>query len=729
MSSEPAAAPGGIDFAALFDGSPNPYLLLDPDLTILGCNQAYGQISGRVPQDLIGRYLFDAFPGRPDDPGARQLRLSLQYVLANRAAHTLPLIHYAVTRATPDGEVTEDRYWGATNTPVLNEGGEVILILHNPIEITSLEPEEKELADAGHTEQLNDAIYRRLQAVHSVNMALLAERRHMQILFEQAPGFIAVWRGAAHVFEMANKAFYQLVGHRDILGKPVRDALPEIEGQGFFELLDQVYGARQPFVGHGSPVMLQQHPGAPPVLKHVDFIFQPIIEPDGELSGIFVQGHDVSEAYSLARALSHQAAHDHLTGLANRREFERRVRHSLEYTRRTDVEHSLLYLDLDQFKLVNNTCGHAAGDEMLRQLSKALDDHIPAGALLARVGGDAFAVLLENCPQDSAIRMANELREAVSGVEFSWAEHRFVGSVSVGVVTYRGDSFTYEELLSTADSACFLAKEKGRNRVQAYQAGDTTVLARRNEMEWVSRLRAAMQEERLLVYKQRIVRLDRHDPAIDRHEILIRLKGADGAIIQPLAFIPAAEHYNVMPTVDRYVLRAVFRHIADLPEPDRQRAAFSINLSGATLNDDEFPSFIDARLAEYGVTPRQICFEITETTAIHNLTRTASLIDRLSKAGFQFALDDFGSGMSSFGYLRHLPVHYLKIDGIFVKDILDDPVDCAIVEAITKVAHLMGIQTVGEFVESDAIFDRLAELGVNYGQGFAIHEPEPLLPP
>lgn len=706
-----------LDFETIFDHSPNAYLLLAPDLTVVGVNQRYLEVAGRGRDEVMGRGVFEIFPDPPGESNARQLRASFHRVLATRRAHTLAPLRYPVSRGTPNGEVWDERYWSTRQTPILDAQGEVSAILHHPFEISLL---------VSSTAASEENIARQAQVMHEINTALEAERRHMRQLFEQAPGFIAVGHGPDHVFELANKAYYQLVGHREILGRPVREALPELEGQGFFELLDKVYTSGEPFIGRAMPIMFEPQPGAPPIEKHIDFIYQPIREGDGEVSGIFVQGHDVSEAHQLAQQISHQAAHDPLTGIPNRREFERRLDRVMEGSQGQATRHSLLYLDLDQFKVVNDTCGHAAGDELLRQVSRALAGHIREADTLARLGGDEFAVLLPNCGEGPAQRIAEELRERVAEVDFRWERRRFSGSISIGVVTFGSDGLTGKEALSTADAACFLAKEKGRNRVHAYHPEDAEMAARLREMDWISRLGDALREDRIVLYAQHIAPLDDDAVTLRRKEILLRLREPDGTIVPPGAFIPAAERYSLMPAIDRRVIQKAFRHLAGLPDSERGHTQYSINLSGTTLSDRGFPHFVAAQLAEHGIAPEQICFEITETTAVANLSETVSLIHTLKGRGFRFALDDFGSGMSSFGYLKHLPVDFLKIDGVFIRNLLDDPVDCAMVEAIAGVARVMNIKTVAEYVENESVIERLVALGVNFAQGYGVHRPEPL---
>jgi diguanylate cyclase (GGDEF)-like protein len=427
----------------------------------------------------------------------------------------------------------------------------------------------------------------------------------------------------------------------------------------------------------------------------------------------------------LAEELDFLTAHDALTGLVNRREFERRLESAVQENDSPDVEHSLLYLDLDQFKVIN-TCGHVAGDLLLRQVAELLHRYTRTSDLLARLGGDEFAVLLYGCPVGAATRIAELIRQLIAGVEFAWEDRRFGISASIGVVTFAGATLRSEEILSAADSACFLAKEKGRNRVQVYTPNDSELSVRLQEMNWVSRLREALKHKRLTLYAQDIVPIGSSDCKLARRELLVRLEEEDGSITPPMAFIPAAERYNLMPEVDRYVIKAAFTHFRSLADTQQDISSYWINLSGATLNDESFPAFVQEQATKHGLAAERICFEITETAAIANLARTAEMITTLRSQGFQFALDDFGRGMSSLAYLKCLPVDYLKIDGGFIKGLLEDEVDGTIVRAISSIAHTVGIRTVAEFVENDAVLELLEKLGVDFAQGFGIHKPEPL---
>lgn len=707
-------------YESLFHASPNAYILLTPDLMLVDINDAHLRLTGFERQAVLGRHLFEVFPV-PGEEQERLLRDSFARVLSGKTEDKIYPLHYPIVHRNENGEVWEDRYWSVVNTPLFDEAGKVALILNHVADVTYLFLAD----DAGRSRFASLQDIRRAHLVLEMS-AMDSERKRLRALMEQAPGFVAIGRGPLHTFELANKAYYQLVGHRELLGKPVREALPELEGQGFYELLDQVYQSGKPFIGRAMPILFQQEPGAPLVERYIDFIYQPIFEQDGTVSGIFVQGHDVTEAYELSQQLSHQAEHDSLTGLLNRHAFGLQLEQAISDLSGRDSVHSLMYLDLDQFKLVNDTCGHRAGDEFLRLIGMILRANTKPIDTLARLGGDEFGLLLENCPAETAGRIAETLRQTVRDVEFIWQNRVFGGSVSIGLVSFGDPATNPADALSAADSACFLAKEKGRNRVQVYRQEDNELVARWREMDWAGRLRTALKEERIELYAQRIEPLSNGAGKATHHEILIRLRGDDGVMVPPMAFIPAAERYGLMPSIDRYVIEKAFTWLAEHSRSGQVPLFLSINLSGNTLNDESISSFISEAAYALGVHPAQVCFEITETAAVANLTQTARLIGEIKEFGFRFALDDFGSGMSSFGYLKYLPVDYLKIDGVFIRHVLADEVDAAMVEAIARVAGVMGIQTVAEYVESRAIRDLLARFGVDYGQGYAIHKPEPL---
>ncbi|HHH38132.1 MAG TPA: GGDEF domain-containing response regulator [Sedimenticola sp.] len=421
------------------------------------------------------------------------------------------------------------------------------------------------------------------------------------------------------------------------------------------------------------------------------------------------------------------AFRDPLTGLANRRHFEQRLEKALEAARRHDTRHALLYLDLDQFKIINDTCGHIAGDELLRQLALLFQTQVRSGDTLARLGGDEFGILLEDCPLDRAQRVAEEIRDAIAGFRFAWKEKPFGIGVSIGLVIFGAEYSGIDEALRKADMACYAAKDRGRNRVHLYTEDDQEIARRYSDMQWAARIRHGLEEGRFLLYRQEILPLQGERPGERRYEYLLRLRNEQGQIIMPGTFIPAAEHYNLMAELDRWVIERVFTRLARLhgPEWEREGLCF-INISGNSLSDEAFFPYIRAQLESHGVPPQRICFEITETAAIASLGRAIEFIRETRNLGCQFALDDFGTGLSSFSYLKAIPVDYLKIDGSFVRNMRNDPMDRAIVEAINRIGQVAGIRTIAEFVEDDALCREARAMGIDFAQGYGIHAPEPV---
>ena len=455
----------------------------------------------------------------------------------------------------------------------------------------------------------------------------------------------------------------------------------------------------------------------------------PIFDSQCQIIGAVLVFHDVSHARTMATKLSHQASHDALTGLLNRQAFETRLQQLLENTQQENSHHTLCYMDLDQFKIVNDTCGHIAGDELLRQLAVELRTQIRGSDILARLGGDEFGLLLEGCSLDMSDMVVGKLLQTVRDFRFHWQAQFFSVGVSIGVVSIHADCGGLMEIMRAADSACYAAKDGGRNRIYIYQPDDKEVAQRRGEMRWVARITQALDEGRLRLYYQTIQPL-KYGTQGAHYEILLRMLDEEGQIVPPGVFIPAAERYDLMPTIDRWVIENTFATLGKLycGEAKKQLHTCSINLSGTSWADESLAGFICEMAGRYRVAARSICFEITETAAISNLSKTIAFIRDLKEVGFRFSLDDFGSGVSSFGYLKQLPVDYLKIDGSFVKNIINDKIDHAMVEAINQIGHIMGIQTIAEFVENEEILARITTLGVDYAQGYAIARPQPLDP-
>ncbi|MBD2609030.1 EAL domain-containing protein [Scytonema hofmannii FACHB-248] len=450
----------------------------------------------------------------------------------------------------------------------------------------------------------------------------------------------------------------------------------------------------------------------------------PIRNREGQIIGAIMVFHDVTQNRKLSRQLSWQASHDALTGLVNRQEFERQVEQALRLAKLDYQIHALCYLDLDRFKIVNDTCGHAAGDELLRQITVLLQEKIRKTDTLARLGGDEFGVLLSQCTLEQALQLANELRECVQEFRFVWQEQIFLIGASIGLVGIDMNSESLAEIISTADAACYTAKNRGRNRVYVAQTDDQERLQQRGEMQWASRISQALENNWFCLYAQTIAPTTRTAENADHYEVLLRLRDQQGNLVLPMAFIPAAERYNLMHLIDRWVIRTLFRNWSTFVRDEQ--SIYAINLSGSSINDDQFINFLYEQFTLHPISPQRICFEITETVAIANLRKARQFIQQLQQMGCRFALDDFGVGMSSFAYLKSLPVDYLKIDGSFIRNIVENPVDDAIVRAITHISSAIGIQTIAEFVENDAILERITALGIDYAQGYGIAAPHPL---
>jgi len=441
---------------------------------------------------------------------------------------------------------------------------------------------------------------------------------------------------------------------------------------------------------------------------------------------VLVTCEDISETRLLSEQLEHQAKHDALTGLINRTEFERRLRRIINSE--SEEDHALCYLDLDQFKVINDTCGHIAGDELIRQVSDLLSNIVRRRDTLARLGGDEFAVLMEHCTLTQATRVAKDLLKAVEGLRFVWEGKRFGLGVSIGVVPIDIGKGSVNDILSLADAACYAAKDAGRNRMHVSQVDDAELSRRRGEMQWVARINNALEDNKYCLAAQEIRHIGKGGGHHGKHyELLVRMRGDNGEIIPPGAFLPAAERYNLSVKIDRWVVTTIFRWLTQNPQELAALELCSINLSGHTLGENAFLKMLLHEFGSGNIPPGKICFEITETAAVANLRDAVQFIHELKKIGCLFSLDDFGTGLSSFNYLKTLPVDFLKIDGSFVREVHKNSIDFTMVRSINDLCKVMGKKTIAEFVENAEILDILADLGVDYAQGYAIGMPE-LLP-
>ncbi len=568
--------------------------------------------------------------------------------------------------------------------------------------------------------------------------AEIQRQRAEQALFEERERALvtlhsigdAVIRTDRHgIIDYMNPVAEQLTGwtHKEATGMPI--------AQVFTALRE---GAREPAEDAVARALAQQHPkprsdNAILVSRGgreyaVECSATPIRGRNGEALGAVMVFRDVSEARRLAREISYQATHDALTSLVNRRAFEVRLEAAIVSARNDHKHHGLCFLDLDQFKIVNDTCGHVAGDELLKQLAVLLQANVRESDTVARLGGDEFGILLDGCRLEKAELIAQNLLKAIQGFRFGWQDQSFQVGGSIGLVPVTGTA-NMTQLLTHADVACYAAKDLGRNRIHVHRPEDTELVRRHRELRWAADVNGALEQGRFRLYCQPIRPLVPGGTDGHHFEVLLRLENDDGTIVLPSDFIPAAERYNLMGAIDRWVIRHAFRCYAErrglLAQASRP-VQLAINLSGNSLSEEQLLDYIQRQMSEFKIPPEIVCFEITETAAIGNVKRAAQFIRDMKRLRCRFALDDFGSGLSSFAYLKNLPVDYIKIDGAFVGNITENPVDHAMVAAINQIGHEMGIKTIAEAAESAAIVERLRTLGVDYAQGYVLGEPRPV---
>jgi diguanylate cyclase (GGDEF)-like protein/PAS domain S-box-containing protein len=585
------------------------------------------------------------------------------------------------------------------------------------------------------TEMLRSAnvnLVKEIDERHQAERALRAGEARFRLLLESAgEGLYGLDNEGRCTF--VNEAALAMLGYArdELLGREMHSLIhhTHADGSAYPTEACPVYDAfRKDQPAHGLVELLWRKDGSS---FPAEYSVRPLREtgPEAEhVNGAVIVFRDVSEAQALRHMLSYQATHDALTGLVNRQEFERRLERILIETRGDDEAYTLLYLDLDRFKVVNDTCGHAAGDQLLRQITERLHERLRDRDTLARLGGDEFGVLLEHCPLDQALRIATALRDTARDYRFIWEGKPFAVGASIGVVPLSAATGSVSVALAAADAACYAAKEQGRNRVHLYQPDDVLLAQQKTQMQWVSRLTHALDANRFCLYQQVIEPLATNSSGRPHHEILLRLMDEEGRVVEPMAFVPAAERYNLMPAIDRWVVREVISRHAVLQRhaPVDKRPIFAINLSGSSLEDERLAEFVCGLLIEHDVPADMLCFEISETAAIANLSRAIECIQTLKREGCLFALDNFGSSMSSFTYLKQLPVDFLKIDGSFIRTMVEDRLTRAMADAINRVAHVMAIETVAMCTETAPTLALLKELGVDHAQGYALVRPRPL---
>jgi diguanylate cyclase (GGDEF)-like protein/PAS domain S-box-containing protein len=558
--------------------------------------------------------------------------------------------------------------------------------------------------------------------------ALFREKESAQITL-QSIGDGVITTDANSVIDYINPVAEQLTGWRleDAMGKSVEEVFRAFHEETCEPLENPITASIRRVRAAKSvrPMLLIRRDGNE---LYVESTAAPICDGAGQVAGAVLVFHDVSESRELNRKLTYHASHDLLTGLVNRREFEARLERAIKSAKANEASYALCYLDIDQFKMVNDSCGHAAGDALLGQVGALLKSKIRWRDTLSRLGGDEFGMLLESCTLDEAMRTAETLREAVRDFRFNWEERQFRLGASIGVVPITGESEDVASILQAADSACRAAKEQGRNRVHSFAENDLELMRRRREMQWAARINAALEEGRFELYRMPILPLQEAEAGA-HYELLLRMRDESGRIVAPEAFLAAAERYGMTPNIDRWVIENAFRWLVSDTDERAGLAVCAINLSGQSLGDDKFLPFVIEQFQRSGIDGRKICFEITETAAVASFAQANRFINSLKELGCQFSLDDFGTGLSSFGYLKNLPVDYLKIDGSFVRSILTDPIDREMVRSINEIGHLTGKKTIAEFAENAEIIQSLRSLGIDYAQGYGVAQPSPVFKP
>jgi len=567
---------------------------------------------------------------------------------------------------------------------------------------------------------LEQRVQERTRELNQVNTALRMSECRYRALYEDNPAIFLTLSSDKQILSLNQSGSVQLrCDPAELVGQTASILCPESEWKSFEERLDKCL-SQSGIMHHWEMQQLRSNGET--------FYARVSSRTINDISGIptlLLVCEDITQAFELSKKLTYQASHDPLTGLINRHEFEHRLSQCLDIARERNTDNAICYVDLDQFKVINDTFGHIAGDELLRQVTRLLSEHVRKQDSVGRVGGDEFVMLLENCTIDDAERVANKVRKSIEEFSFSWEGQSLRITSSMGLVPVNSTTGSISEALKIADTACYAAKDLGRNRVHVYRDEDEVMARHNGEMQWVNRIHHALDEHKLRLYCQLIMPITPNNNKGLHYELLLRMENDDGELSSPGAFLPAAERYGLACKLDRWVITTAFEWFCSNPQHVDKLSLCSINLSGQSLGDDELLAFIMRRFTETGIPPYKVCFEITETAAIAKLSSASQWMQVLRQIGCRFALDDFGSGLSSFGYLKTLPVDFLKIDGQFIKDIIGSPMNMVIVRSIHEIARVMGTSTIAEFVESDAILEKLREIGIDYAQGYGISTPQP----
>lgn len=666
-------------FQRLVELAPSPILLLDTQFSIIEINKKTSEVFGYDETDMIGEML-------------------QKFVSQQDSNH----VNQAFSRLISKSEVNLE-------TGFIHQQGHVV-----PVEISA-----NYLSVAG--QNVIQMFITDVTESHRAQAALRREKEKAQTTLRSICDAV-VTADSNGCLDTLNPSAQKLICDEksDVLGKAVNDVFVLLDEQSRKPINDPIKQCIESnsVVELTDGVLLLGKNGRE---TQVELNVSPLTTEDKGISGVVMVLHDVGPARKLAQEMSYMATHDTLTGLVNRGKFETQLERAIESAVTQGRHHVFCYIDLDRFKIVNDTCGHIAGDELLKQLSALFLQSVRESDTLARLGGDEFGLLIEGCDLENGLQIAESICAKVKEYHFNWAHKRFEVGASIGLIEVDANSGDLTQVLSNVDSACYEAKDRGRNRVQVYHPDDEQLVKRHGEMEWTQRIQNALADNRFELHCQEILDLKQVDERI-RCEIFVKMLGENREEIPPNAFIPSAERYHLMPEVDKWVIRQSFAHIAVAPFD----AHWFINLSGQSIGDEQVLNCIMEQLRQRDIDPNNICFEINETAAIANLSRAITFVKTLRRVGFRFALDDFGSGLSSFVYLKNLAVDYIKIHGEFVKNIDHDKEKRVMVEAITKVAHSIRLKTIAEFAENDAIVTQLKILDVDYAQGFGVSQPKKL---
>lgn len=693
-------------FQHIFTESEGGMVVVDTALNLVVWNPWIGKHTGIELEDVKGKNLIDIFPVLEKGNIERGVFSALTNGMSSLVSHTLNRKPFPLTK--PSGQLIQQQIM---IKPIILDNNQRYCLIQ-VIDVSAGVSREKQLFD-------------QTKRTKAISEKLAQEKERAQVTLDSIVDAVVTTDELGLILSM-NPAAEQLIGvseketqHKDVCQ--------------FFKLINEKTHKPVP-----CPIAecLQSRSIITNEKEHIlvntsaeqysiNDSVSPIIDEGGVMLGTVLVFRDVTQSRALSAELNWQALHDPLTGLANRRQFELEMKLLLDKAIADNLHHHLLYLDLDQFKVVNDTCGHDAGDELLKQVTATLNDKLRKSDVLARLGGDEFGVLLESCDAENALVVANNLRQAVENFRFGWQTHSFKIGVSIGVAEITGEEGKAAKVLSAADAACYVAKQSGRNRVCFHETDSSASSAHQKEMQWVSRLQAALDKDHFDLFLQRIQSVSQQGSPSDHYEVLVRMIGKKGEIIPPGAFLPAAERFNLIGNLDTWVVENVFKKLELLRRVKKRpkNLMLSINLSGKSMEDIDLLDRIGILLGESGFPAENFCFEVTETAAIANLKQATKFLSSLRLKGCKVALDDFGSGLSSFAYLKELPIDYLKIDGLFVKDIVNDEIDKAFVESINQIGQVMGLETIAEFVESDEIMSVLTDIGVDYAQGYGIHKP------